>query len=118
MYINTLNLFLLHLQLKSKHILTKSLPPCNSPKSYTPVKNVHFPQILPTVLSIFAYYAGIMLNAFAFLLCSKLCWHNRLKLSLPMWFHFGYMTIFITSHISGANIYIYETVTKKNLVHD
>ena len=54
----------LHLQLKSMHILTKSLPPYNSPKSYTPVKNVHFPQILPTVLAIFAYYAGIMLNAF------------------------------------------------------
>ena len=24
------------------------------------------------------YYAGIMLNAFSNLLCSKLCWHNRL----------------------------------------
>ena len=24
------------------------------------------------------YYAGIMLNAFIDLLCSKLCWHNRL----------------------------------------
>ena len=24
------------------------------------------------------YYAGIMLNAFSDLLCSKLCWHNRL----------------------------------------
>ena len=27
----------------------------------------------------FAYYAGIMLDAFAILLCSKLCWHNWLK---------------------------------------
>ena len=27
----------------------------------------------------FAYYAGIVLNTFAFLLCSKACWHNRLK---------------------------------------
>ena len=26
----------------------------------------------------FHYYAGIMLNAFSHLLCSKLCWHNRL----------------------------------------
>ena len=25
------------------------------------------------------YYAGIMLDAFAILLCSKLCWHNWLK---------------------------------------
>ena len=25
-----------------------------------------------------SYYAGIMLNAFSDLLCSKLCWHNRL----------------------------------------
>ena len=31
------------------------------------------------MLAILAYYAGIMLNAFATLLCSKLCWHNRLK---------------------------------------
>ena len=31
------------------------------------------------MLAIFAYYAGIMLNAFTTLLCSKLCWHNRLK---------------------------------------
>ena len=25
-----------------------------------------------------SYYAGIMLTAFIDLLCSKLCWHNRL----------------------------------------
>ena len=25
-----------------------------------------------------SYYAGIMLDAFGYLLCSKLCWHNRL----------------------------------------
>ena len=24
------------------------------------------------------YYAGITLDAFGYLLCSKLCWHNRL----------------------------------------
>ena len=27
----------------------------------------------------FAYYAGIMLDAFVILLCSKLCWHDWLK---------------------------------------
>ena len=27
----------------------------------------------------FTYYAGIMLDAFVVLLCSKLCWHNWLK---------------------------------------
>ena len=31
--------------------------------------------ILSNMLEILAYYAGIMLNAFATLLCSKLCWH-------------------------------------------
>ena len=29
-----------------------------------------------------SYYAGIMLNAFSDLLCSKLCWHNRLVPSI------------------------------------
>ena len=38
-----------------------------------------FIQISLIMLAIFAYYAGIMLNAFIILLCSKLCWHNRLK---------------------------------------
>ena len=51
----------------------------DSPKSNNPVKSVHFTQILSIVLATFAYYAGIMLNAVAFLSCSKLCWHNRLK---------------------------------------
>ena len=27
---------------------------------------------------IFSYYAGIVLDAFGYLLCSKLCWHNWL----------------------------------------
>ena len=31
------------------------------------------------MLTTFAYYADIKLNAFATLLCSKLSWHNRLK---------------------------------------
>ena len=30
----------------------------------------------------FAYYAGIMLDAFGFLLCFLLCWHNRPRPSL------------------------------------
>ena len=51
----------------------------NSSKSHNPVISVHFMQILSNVLANFAYYACIMLNAFAFLLYSKLCWHNRLK---------------------------------------
>ena len=32
---------------------------------------MHFIQILLIIVAIFAYYAGIMLNAFATLLCSK-----------------------------------------------
>ena len=39
----------------------------------------HIIHILLIMQTIFAYYAGIMLNAFTSLLCSKLCWHNRLK---------------------------------------
>ena len=31
------------------------------------------------LLEYFAYYAGIMLNALACLLCLKLCWHNQRK---------------------------------------
>ena len=41
----------------------------DSPKSHNPVKNVLFIQILSMVMANVAYYAGIMLNAFAFLLC-------------------------------------------------
>ena len=33
----------------------------------------------------FTYYAGIMLNAFAILLYSKLCWHIRLKPNSHFW---------------------------------
>ena len=53
-----------------------------SPKSHNPVKSVHVIQILSIVLAIVTYYVGIMLNAFAFPLCSKLCWQNRLKSTL------------------------------------
>ena len=50
------------------HILTNLLPHI-----------LNFIQVLPIVLTIIAYYADIMLNAFAFPLCLKLYWHNRLK---------------------------------------
>ena len=74
---NSLTSFLLHLQLYSVQILTKSLPLIHP--NLTILWKIHFTQILSIVPTIFAYYAGIVLNAFAFLLCSKLCWHNRLK---------------------------------------
>ena len=53
----------------------------DSPKFHNTVKSVHFVQIL---MANFAYSAGIMLNAFALLLCLKLCWHNRLKLAYAL----------------------------------
>ena len=56
--------------------MTKSYIHPNLTQSYA--KHV-FISILLITLAIFAYYAGIMLNALATLLCSKLCWHNRLK---------------------------------------
>ena len=80
MYINSQNSFLLHLQITTLvNAYFGKIVTTDSPKSHNPVKNVHFIQILSIVLAIVAYYAGIMLIAFAFLLCSKLCWHNRLK---------------------------------------
>ena len=33
-------------------------------------------QLLVEIFKNISYYAGIMLNAFTDLLCSKLCWHN------------------------------------------
>ena len=69
---STLYLFFLHLQLYSLHILTKSFT-TDSLKPYIPVKSVHFKQNVSIMLAIVAYYASIMLNAFAFPLCSKLC---------------------------------------------
>ena len=35
----------------------------------------------------FTYYAGIMLDAIAILLCSKLCWHNWLKPTYTLFSH-------------------------------
>ena len=39
----------------------------------------NFPQMLNIAINIYftlPYYVGIMLNAFNYPLCSKLCWHN------------------------------------------
>ena len=36
------------------------------------------------------YYAGIIFNAFSDLLCSKLCWHNRLATTLG---HYGMLLL-------------------------
>ena len=59
------------------HILTKSLPLIMIHPNQS-CENIHFTQILSFVLATFPIsYAGTMLNGFAFLLCSKLCWHNR-----------------------------------------
>ena len=49
---------------------------------YWSISIVHynFQQMLDIAINIYCtlpYYAGIMLNAFNDLLCSKLCWHNR-----------------------------------------
>ena len=68
-----LELFLLWLMHFDKILIT------HSPKSHNLVQNTHLIQILLIIVSIFAYYAGIVLNAFASLLSWKLCWHNRLK---------------------------------------
>ena len=54
-----------------KYIFDKIIT-IDSPKSHNPVQSVHFIQILSIMLAIFAHYAGIMLDAFAILLCSKL----------------------------------------------
>ena len=73
-HINTLNFLLLHFASLVNTYLAKSLTHIN------PNLTIHLLYIFfPIMLAIFAYYAGIMLNAFTTLLCSKLCWHNRLK---------------------------------------
>ena len=73
-HINTLNSLLLHFV---NTYLTKSLPRIN-PNLTTQGKTCIL-YIFSIMLASFAYYAGIMLNAFTTLLCSKICWHNRLK---------------------------------------
>ena len=67
-FVSLVTLFNTHFD---KMITTDSL------KSHNPVKSVHCTQILSVVLAIFAYYPDIIFNVFAFLLWSKLCWHNR-----------------------------------------
>ena len=58
----------------------------DSPKSHNPLKSVYFIQVLSIVLAIVAYSAGIMVSAFAFPLCSKLCRRNGLKLTTDLLF--------------------------------
>ena len=83
-HINTLNSLLLHFATLVNTYLTKPLPHINLNLTILGKTCIlhTFPlcwQFLPIMLAIFAYYAGIMLNAFTTLLRSKLCWHNRLK---------------------------------------
>ena len=52
----------------------------DSSKSHKSCVKMYFMQILSIVWAILPIsYAGIMFNAFAFLLWSKLHWHNKLK---------------------------------------
>ena len=46
--------------------------------SYTLTVQLEYTNRLFQFFKLFFYYAGIMLNAFSDLLCSKLCWHNWL----------------------------------------
>ena len=46
--------------------------------SYTLTVQLEYTNHLLQFFKLFSYYAGIMLNAFSDLLCSKLCWHNWL----------------------------------------
>ena len=46
--------------------------------SYKLTVQLEYTNHLLQFFKLFSYYAGIMLNAFSDLLCSKLCWHNRL----------------------------------------
>ena len=62
------------------------------------------------------YYAGIMLNAFRYLLCSKLCQHNRRVPTLM------YTTMIYLDLWKGADYYDKITCTwlpgdKKEIVH-
>ena len=80
MYMNTLNSFFVAIVILVNTYFDKII--ATAPPNLTILWNVHFIHILPTELAIVAYYAGIMLNAFGFPLCSKLCWHN---MQLPAW---------------------------------
>ena len=76
-HINTLNSFLLHFSTLVNTYLTKLLQHVNP--NFTILGKTYILYIFSIMLSNFAYYAGIILNAFTTLLCSKLCWRNRLK---------------------------------------
>ena len=45
-----------------------------------------------------SHYAGIMLNAFIALLCSKLCWHNRLVPTFRSYFASAEMSLAMSPH--------------------
>ena len=76
-HINILNSLLLHFATLVNIYLTKSLPRINPNLAILGKTCILYNFFI--MLAIFAYYAGIMLNAFTTLLCSNLCWHNRLK---------------------------------------
>ena len=46
--------------------------------SYSLTVQLEYTNHLMQFFKLFSYYAGIILNAFSDLLCSKLCWHNWL----------------------------------------
>ena len=56
----------------------------DSPKPHYPVKKVHVIQIVSIVLAMVVYYAGIMLNDFTFLLCSKYYYAGIIGSSLKL----------------------------------
>ena len=70
-HINTLNSLLLHFATFVNTYLTKSLQHINP--NLTILGKTCILYIFSIMLAIFAYYAGIMLDAFTTLLCSKLC---------------------------------------------
>ena len=76
-FVSLVTLFNTHFE---KMITTDSL------KSHNPVKSVHCTQILSIVLAIFAYYPGIILNVFAFLLWSSIIGRDQpiILLFLPI----------------------------------
>ena len=69
-HINTVNSLLLHFATLLNMYLTKLLPHINP--NLTILSKTCIIYNFSIMLEIFAYYAGIMLNAFTILLCSKL----------------------------------------------
>ena len=60
-----------------------------------------------------SYYAGIMLNAFSDLLCSKLCWHNRLvpNHDVASWSEFYFNFLFMLLKLLSSFTYV-STLTQ------